>query len=844
MTNVLTIDDLITDKKHSTFFAEVVTGKAGGLHSGADISTSTNQVTGQVQKTIPAITQTVEDDFAARVAGMAFTRVGTFTSGATLTDMRQTLLWELSQGGDGREYGWTGSFSPSGKLVAAGSAPTPVSAGNWVDRTEARLRSDINIVTKTFSHVAQMKAAIQLGDEGKLVEWVSYYDGWVTFSGGARGGNIGVVVAAGSGVADDGSLFDTDSGLQVKTLFKNGYVTYYDFGAKCDLVSDDSTKVRSAHIYANTAGVPVVQPKSSLVYNSTVKIPIKTDCDLHLCEFKIPDGLSITTLFEIQPTTPMLTGIIIPTSNLYEGNTVVSDFSVYENSVISIKSSDIDIYRTDGSSVYKRDIVQHYTEGHISHPLIHTISNLTGLTVNYNEKTKLVFKAPALVIGSSSIYSFIYCNRNDTHVEASAIIRSVSSGIAITVYFSPEYVKNNSMSGVSINPASPYFTASSYGMSGSFNIKPVISDFSCANGWAALDGNVCRDTCAIRVSGARIGIHSQAYNFTAEDCIFAERGILITGRGILNVVNCKQTVVGNTSSFNNSLVDLREDYGGEWDGDINIINPQIDHGFIAITDAGSSVVRLNNFDYNFGRAIKSPRKITIKGGYIKLSGNPSAVSAFYVVDTFRYTTNQTLVTRTVPTRIVIDGFDAINSRGGPVTSVRPYRGPNNTLTGISGTANITVRSCFKSFINTDILPLTQLGRSLFSYGASSTFASYTHKEKYTFIDTKVDAIFVAPSSWSLDIYRCEVFDIDGFYNSNHSSAVVRLNGCIVYPGRISGNSGVRIYNSEVLSGGGASTTQLNALLAKTAGNSVEVGLTITGNTVTNIKDYTNTSFFQ
>ena len=87
-----------------------------------------------------------EMDFDRRLAGMASTRVGTFTTGATLTDMRQTLLWELSQGGDGHEYGWTGSFLPSGKVVAAGSTPAStggVGAGAWVDRSDVTLRSEI-----------------------------------------------------------------------------------------------------------------------------------------------------------------------------------------------------------------------------------------------------------------------------------------------------------------------------------------------------------------------------------------------------------------------------------------------------------------------------------------------------------------------------------------------------------------------------------------------------------------------------------------------------------------------------------------------------------------------------
>lgn len=90
--------------------------------------------------------QSFENDFDSRLAGMAFTRVGTFTAGATLTDMRQTLLWEISQGGDGHDYGWTGSFGSSGKVVAAGSTPATtggIGAGAWVDRTDVTLRSDL-----------------------------------------------------------------------------------------------------------------------------------------------------------------------------------------------------------------------------------------------------------------------------------------------------------------------------------------------------------------------------------------------------------------------------------------------------------------------------------------------------------------------------------------------------------------------------------------------------------------------------------------------------------------------------------------------------------------------------
>lgn len=53
--DVLSLADLQTAKKHQIFEAEVITGKSGGVAGGADIDYATNQVTGQTQKTLPAV---------------------------------------------------------------------------------------------------------------------------------------------------------------------------------------------------------------------------------------------------------------------------------------------------------------------------------------------------------------------------------------------------------------------------------------------------------------------------------------------------------------------------------------------------------------------------------------------------------------------------------------------------------------------------------------------------------------------------------------------------------------------------------------------------------------------
>lgn len=132
--------------------------------------------------------QSFETDFNGRLAGMAFTRVGSFTTGATLTDMPQVLVWEASQGGDGHEYGWTGSFSPSGKVVIAGSNPETtggIGAGAWVDRTDVTLRDEVRETTFQTMKRSYAEAGFNLVDGsfqmgGSLSGWPDVLWDWAT----------------------------------------------------------------------------------------------------------------------------------------------------------------------------------------------------------------------------------------------------------------------------------------------------------------------------------------------------------------------------------------------------------------------------------------------------------------------------------------------------------------------------------------------------------------------------------------------------------------------------------------------------------------------------------------
>lgn len=95
-----------------------------------------NQRYGGIVRTVAGM----NNEFDAQILNMGFTRVGTFAAGATLTNPRQTLLWDLANGGDGQEYGWSGAFP---KVVPSASSPSTtggISVGAWISRFDSQLR--------------------------------------------------------------------------------------------------------------------------------------------------------------------------------------------------------------------------------------------------------------------------------------------------------------------------------------------------------------------------------------------------------------------------------------------------------------------------------------------------------------------------------------------------------------------------------------------------------------------------------------------------------------------------------------------------------------------------------
>lgn len=197
-----------------------------GRLMGTGTGTSTNGVTGQVRPTYNKVISDMNTEFDQHIAGMAFTRVGTFLTGGTLDDMREVLLWDVADGGDGHEYGWTGSFP---KVVPPNSTPSSTGGfvtGAWVDRSDVTLRSELAAP----------------GGAG-LVGFLQYGEGAVQRTVQSR-------------------LLDS---INVK-----------DFGALGDGVTDDSIAIQKALTRAGVLGFGVYFPSGTYVINTTCVLPTQS----------------------------------------------------------------------------------------------------------------------------------------------------------------------------------------------------------------------------------------------------------------------------------------------------------------------------------------------------------------------------------------------------------------------------------------------------------------------------------------------------------------------------------------------------------------------------------------
>lgn len=609
--DVLSLADLQTAKKHQIFEAEVITGKSGGVATGADIDYATNAVTGQTQKTLPAV---------LRYAG--FSPVSwDFSTGGTLTvNGRDKVVY------DPVSKTW---YSYAGALpVTVPAGFNPVGNADWKPQTDPDLRNELTS-TSGASLVGGSVYVVDTFESAKLVENVNSKT-LRTLGHHTEGKGPAEYVKTGTtGTPSSGTealFYDaTGHGWRLKT----DSVDYYMFGAELDGATDDTLPVVAAHTYANANKIPIVQNGGNAFVtpnDSHRQIVFNTDAAF-TGGFKFSSNSITGRGFVVRSVADEIT--------LSQSDVVISEFvatrvkipslSGYANCYAAIQSTETDLNRKRGTGPalqLKRQPVVIGKDGTLDAPLWTTFNSISAIKIQS-------ILLPTITIDGFRLRSEgALTNANPFGVQRNNVViknfyyekGTTSATIPVQSLLSVEFCYNVTIEGISCDPLSVGIVDYNYVINTWTSSKISIRNMTSFDGWAQLDGNYCRNVSISDSIIDRVGSHFRCYDYTFKN-LTARRGrcIAVSGGGLLHVENIKVYAESSTVSDEQyTVVALRGGYGAEWDGAVVVKNVIFDFSNFYSSSTGITASIVSAFidstvgAHDFMRTVVMPKSISIK----------------------------------------------------------------------------------------------------------------------------------------------------------------------------------------------------------------------------------------
>ena len=452
-------------------------------------------------------------------------------------------------------------------------------------------------------------------------------------------------------------------GLQelIINYFKNYQVSYEEFGAKGDGVTDDFQAILSAHTYANAHGIPVKAEAEKVYYvkNITQAIPVKTDVDWNGSKFIIDDSDNPLNnwLFDIANDEAAFdaTGLI---SSLKKGQAICS-ITGYGNIIAEVENSNKKDFIRTGDNANQGDNRREYiridNSGNILDEIYFPFTNITSLKIKKIEKTYVTVKNGVFETLVNTIDSYNYYKRGIFVERSNVIIDNIThyvTGESDTSVSSPYngFINTNFNCNVRIQNCNlwghkTFYTSDSVGK-GSYdinnwgtiglyydNVKQINDTINRAI-WAIHGGNYCRNIHFSNCSLSNIDTHRGSNNIYVDNCVLGSRGIVLCGFGECNI--------NNTQVTSYHFMRLSETYGSWFDGTINITNSR----FIVNENRISYVIRAvdeSDGTHDYGYECYMP-KVNINNLVIdwgSVSSNTTVIFAFKEYNNIDYSADYT-----------------------------------------------------------------------------------------------------------------------------------------------------------------------------------------------------------
>ena len=440
--------------------------------------------------------------------------------------------------------------------------------------------------------------------------------------------------------------YDFTDGYVYNKVFAD-FVTYEQFGAVGDGKTDDFEAIVKTHEYANLNGLSVLANETATYYiggaNKTAYI--KTNTDWSTARFIIDDTNVENRnawVFNIAPSkgSVNIAGKVSPlkmdATNI--GTTLDGE------SLVVLTDSNVKRYIRKGanqnSGSSQSDVILVDKNGNISSdtPLIWDFNAITGavaypidsetLTIKGGRFTTIANRAPSeytyyargiQVRRSNTVIDGIYhdiTGEGKTGAPYSAFV-SLSCCADVTV-------KNSTFTGhkkyATIGSAGTSVQMGTYdiGAATAVNAKFIncnqTNDITDGDYWGIAGTNYCKNLVYDGCVFSRFDAHQGVLNATIKNSVLGHHGIKLIGMGT--------ALIENTTVISASFVDLREDYGSTWNGDLIIRNCK----YYPTAVLNNIINASNSETHDFGYTCYLPQRIEIDGFFVHGIGNVNVIN--------------------------------------------------------------------------------------------------------------------------------------------------------------------------------------------------------------------------